>query len=95
MHWDIFKQDNCSTVAGDGGCRVGEVRAATTSPMPDPKGFKQHSTPLTAIMNENGGCDIAIIPSATYLARYNLLQSSFIILERVISSANECTDIAQ
>ena len=25
---------------GDGGCRVGEVRAGTTSPMPDHKGFK-------------------------------------------------------
>ena len=25
---------------GDGGCRVGEVRASTTSPMPDHKGFK-------------------------------------------------------
>ena len=27
-------------VGGDGGCRVGEVRAGTTSPMPDHKGFK-------------------------------------------------------
>ena len=25
---------------GDGGCRVGEVRAGSTSPMPDHKGFK-------------------------------------------------------
>ena len=24
-------------------------------------------------MNESGGCDMVIIPSATYLARYNLL----------------------
>ena len=24
---------------GDGGCRVGEVRAGTTSPMPDHKSF--------------------------------------------------------
>ena len=39
MHWDTFKQDNCSTVGGDGGCRVGEVRAGTTSPMPEHKGF--------------------------------------------------------
>ena len=29
-----------STVGGDGGCRVGEVRAGTTSPIPDHKGFK-------------------------------------------------------
>ena len=40
LHWDTFKQDNYSTVGGDGGCRVGEVRASTTSPMPDHKGFK-------------------------------------------------------
>ena len=40
MHWDTFKQDNYTTVGGDGGCRVGEVRAGTTSPMPDHKGFK-------------------------------------------------------
>ena len=26
-------------MGGDGGCRVGEVRAGTTSPMPDHKGF--------------------------------------------------------
>ena len=37
---DTFKQDNDSTVGGDGGGRVGEVRAGTTSPMPDHKGFK-------------------------------------------------------
>ena len=29
-----------SAVGGDGGCRVGEVRAGTTSPIPDHKGFK-------------------------------------------------------
>ena len=33
-----FKQDNYSTVGGGGGCRVGAVRAGTTSPMPDHKG---------------------------------------------------------
>ena len=32
--------DNWCTVGRDGGCRVGEVRASTTSPMPDHKGFK-------------------------------------------------------
>ena len=40
MHWDTLKQDNDSTVRGDGGSRVGEVRAGTTSPMPEHKGFK-------------------------------------------------------
>ena len=29
-----FKQDNYSTVGGDGGGRVGEVRAGSTSPPP-------------------------------------------------------------
>ena len=37
------RDDNYSTVGGDGGCRVGEVRAGTTSPMPDHKGFKLYS----------------------------------------------------
>ena len=32
--------DNWCTVGGDGGWRVGKVRAGTTSPMPDHKGFK-------------------------------------------------------
>ena len=32
--------DNWCTVGGDGGCRIGKVRADTTSPMPDHKGFK-------------------------------------------------------
>ena len=33
-------RDNWCTVGGYGGCRVGEVRAGTTSPLPDHKGFK-------------------------------------------------------
>ena len=33
-------RDNWCTVGGDGGCRVGEVLAGTTSPMSDHKGFK-------------------------------------------------------
>ena len=40
MHCNILKQDNDSTVRGDEGSRVGEVRAGTTSPMPEHKGFK-------------------------------------------------------
>ena len=39
MHCDTLKQDNDRTVQGDGGSRVGEVRAGTTSPMPEHKGF--------------------------------------------------------
>ena len=40
MHRDTSKQDNYSTVGGDGGCMVGEVQADPTSPMPNHKGFK-------------------------------------------------------
>ena len=40
MHCDTLKQDNDSTVRGDGGSMVSEVRAGTTSPMPEHKGFK-------------------------------------------------------
>ena len=34
MHCDTLKQDSDSTVRGDGGSRVGEVRAGTASPCP-------------------------------------------------------------
>ena len=40
MYWDTLKQDNYSTVRGDGGSRVAEVLAGTTSTMPEHKGFK-------------------------------------------------------
>ena len=40
MHWDTLKQDNYSTVRGDRGGRVSEVRAGTTSSMPEHNGFK-------------------------------------------------------
>ena len=33
-------RDNLCTVGWDGGYRVGEVQAGTTSTMPDHKGFK-------------------------------------------------------
>ena len=37
---NVSTQDSKRTLGGDGGCRVGEVRAGTTSPMPDHKGFE-------------------------------------------------------
>ena len=42
LHFNSYSasRDNWCTVGGDGGCRVDEVRAGTTSPMPDHKGFK-------------------------------------------------------
>ena len=36
----LWNRINYNTVRGDGGSRVGEVRADTTSPMPEHKGFK-------------------------------------------------------
>ena len=39
----IYALDKYSTVGGDGGWRVGKVRAGTTSPMPDHKSFKLQS----------------------------------------------------
>ena len=39
MHWETCKWDNHSTV--DGECKVSEVQASTTAPMPNYKGFKQ------------------------------------------------------
>ena len=39
MLCNFFKQDHYSTVGGDRGCRVSEVRAGATSPMPDHKGL--------------------------------------------------------
>ena len=39
-----LKQGNYSTVRGDGGGRVGEVQAGTTSPMPEHKGLCDHYT---------------------------------------------------
>ena len=35
-----LKQDDYSTVGGDGGCSVDDVQAGTTSPIPNHKGFK-------------------------------------------------------
>ena len=54
MHWDTFKQENYHTVGGDGGCRVGEVWAGNTSPMPDHKGFKlQKLSEIQSEFSEN------------------------------------------
>ena len=38
-------QDNYSTVGGNGGCRVSEVRAGTTFVMPNHKSFKLQKLP--------------------------------------------------
>ena len=52
MHWDTLKQGNHSTVRGDVGSRVGEVRAGTTSTMPEHKGFMLQC-PLLSSLSES------------------------------------------
>ena len=57
MHWDTFKQASYSTVGGDGGCRVSEIRAGTTSLVPDHKAIvtaKSQSIVLSS-SDEYGG----------------------------------------
>ena len=55
MHWNTFKQDNDNTVGGDGECRVGEVRAGTSSLIPNHNGFDGKVTlrdPPTPFLSE-------------------------------------------
>ena len=40
IHQNIFIQDGYSTVGGEGECRVGKIRAGTSSTMPNHKAFK-------------------------------------------------------
>ena len=61
MHCNTLKQDNDSIVRGDGGSRVGEVRAGTTSPMPEHKGFKQMFIFNFAFETTRKGTHIAMI----------------------------------
>ena len=64
MHWDTFKQDNYSTVGVDGGCRVGEVRVCTTSPMPDHKGLSYSK------WSEAVGIRSTVVERATHMQVY-------------------------
>ena len=54
MHWDTLKQGNCSTVRGDGGSKGNEVRAGTTSPMPEHKGFMLQPGGGTSYVGQSG-----------------------------------------
>ena len=80
MHWDTFKQDNYSTVGGGGGCRVGEVRAGTTSPVPDNKGFKlsncQRSTHSISKVIENEAMLMSTAQYLLYICCNNSLQQA-------------------
>ena len=60
MHWDTLKQGNHSTVRGDGGGRVGEVRAGTISPMPEHKGFKLQYLSRDPLMPADGPGSVSV-----------------------------------
>ena len=47
MHWDTLKQGNYSTVRGDGGSRVGEVREGTQV-----RGTKEGTTAQKATVHQ-------------------------------------------
>ena len=76
MHCNTLKQDNDSTVRGDGGSRVGEVRAGTTSPMPEHKGFKPQQLsrdPLTPA-DGPGSVSVILLPSANEASHPGLMK---------------------
>ena len=80
MHWDTLKQDNYSTVRGDGGGRVGEVRAGTTSPMPEHKGFKLQQLSRDPLTPADGPGSVSvkghsnqIYYTGSYSLKYSLL----------------------
>ena len=72
MHCNTLKQDNDSTVRGDGGSRVGEVRAGTTSPMPEHKGFKLQLLSRDPLMPADGPGSVSVIPYITTSSRGRL-----------------------
>ena len=65
MHCNTLKQDNDSTVRGDGGSRVGKVRAGTTSPMPEHKGFKLQQLSRDPLTPADGLGSVSVKREAT------------------------------
>ena len=63
---NTLKQDNDSTVRGDGGSRVGEVRAGTTSPMPEHKGFKLQALSRDPLTPANGPGSVSVNTHLNY-----------------------------
>ena len=67
MHCNTLKQDNDSTVRGDGGGRVGEVRAGTTSTMPEHKGFKLQKLSRDPLTPADGPGSVSVNTLLAYL----------------------------
>ena len=82
MHCDTLKQDNDSTVQGDGGSRVGEVRAGTTTPMPKHKGF------MLQLLSE-----IHPITPAVYGLMHKVCYFVYMFLKFLLGCALESTEL--
>ena len=76
MHCDPLKQDNDSTVRGDGESRVGEVWAGTTSPMPEHKGFKLQQLSRDPLTPADGPGSVSVkVQEDTYFNVMNPLKA--------------------
>ena len=75
MHCNTLKQDNDSIVRGDGGSRVGEVRAGTTSPMPEHKGFKLQQLSRDPLTPADG-------PGSVSVNDYKIKKKEVLILDK-------------
>ena len=64
-----MKQDNDSTVRGDGGSRVREVRAGTTSPMPEHKGFKLQQLSRDPLTPADGPGSVSVKEHISYIMK--------------------------
>ena len=69
------RPDNYSTVRGDGGGRVGEVRVGTTSPMPEHKGLSRGSTEL--YLHNTGN-----VPPTAFVRYFNLTSLSYVTISK-------------
>ena len=76
MHCDTLKQDNDSTVRGDGGSRVGEVRGSTTSPMPEHKGFKLQELSRDPLTPADGPGSVSVKVHLSIQLRYKRFLST-------------------
>ena len=76
MHWDTFKQDDYSTVGGDGGCRVGDFE-----PFPFLASFVmdwlQHNCVVRGIKNSVFSDCVLFLDFQVFVSMYNLIVSSY------------------
>ena len=95
MHCNTLKQDNNSTVRGDGGSRVSEVRAGTTSPMPEHKGFKLQYLSRDPLMPADGPGSVSVnskVLITTTDALSTFVQQCNFLLSNQLMSIASCND---